>query len=100
MPNLLFFVVFSPKGYVAPAKIDPKLLDPKHIFKEVEPEEKRKISIQQIEVKRKRQSNVKLSIIIVKLPTLLSVYVTGYVTVFWVFWSSVLAWCAVSVVQA
>lgn len=42
--------VFSPKGYVAPAKIDPKLLDPRHIFKEVEPEEKKKISILQVEV--------------------------------------------------
>ena len=42
--------VLIPKGYVAPAKIDPKLLDPKHIFKEVEPEEKKKISILQVEV--------------------------------------------------
>ena len=39
-----------PKGYVAPAKIDPKLLDPRHIFKEVEPEGKKKISILQVEV--------------------------------------------------
>lgn len=42
--------VFSRKGYIAPAKIDPKLLDPRHIFKEVEPEGKKKISILQVEV--------------------------------------------------
>ena len=38
------------KGYIAPAKIDPKLLDPRHIFKDVEPEGKKKISILQVEV--------------------------------------------------
>lgn len=43
------FLIF--KGYIAPAKIDPKLLDPKHIFKEVEPEGKKKVSILQVEVK-------------------------------------------------
>ncbi|XP_020613519.1 pre-rRNA processing protein FTSJ3-like isoform X2 [Orbicella faveolata] len=42
------------QGYVAPAKIDPKLLDPRHIFKEVEPEEKKKISILQVEKQKKR----------------------------------------------
>lgn len=50
--------VFTPKGYVAPAKIDPKLLDPKHIFKEVEPEETKKISILQVEVQYKEKSKV------------------------------------------
>ncbi|KAJ7373969.1 pre-rRNA processing protein ftsj3 [Desmophyllum pertusum] len=42
------------QGYIAPAKIDPKLLDPKHIFKEVEPEGKKKISILQVEKQKKR----------------------------------------------
>ncbi|RMX38527.1 hypothetical protein pdam_00010229 [Pocillopora damicornis] len=42
------------QGYIAPAKIDPKLLDPKHIFKEVEPEGKKKVSILQVEKQKKR----------------------------------------------
>ena len=47
---VLFLLMLLFKGYIAPAKIDPKLLDPKHIFKEVEPEGKKKISILQVEV--------------------------------------------------
>ena len=50
--------VLTLKGYVAPAKIDAKLLDPKHIFKEVEPEEKKKISILQVEVQYKEKNKV------------------------------------------
>jgi len=44
------------QGYVAPAKIDPKLLDPRHIFKEVEPEGKKKISILQVEKQKKARA--------------------------------------------
>lgn len=44
------------QGYIAPAKIDPKLLDPRHIFKEVEPEGKKKISILQVEKQKKARA--------------------------------------------
>ncbi|CAH3149910.1 unnamed protein product [Porites lobata] len=43
-------------GYIAPAKIDPKLLDPRHIFKDVEPEGKKKISILQVEKQKKARA--------------------------------------------
>eukprot|EP00794_Sanderia_malayensis_P014137 gene14137-15614_t len=42
------------QGYLAPAKVDPKLLDLKYVFKEVEEENKRKIDIFKPE-KHKRQ---------------------------------------------
>ena len=38
------------KGYIAPAKIDPKFLDPKHIFSEVEPEGKKTVSLLKLQV--------------------------------------------------
>ena len=38
------------KGYIAPAKIDPKFLDPKHIFSEVEPEGKKTVSLLNLQV--------------------------------------------------
>ncbi|CAH3192030.1 unnamed protein product [Porites evermanni] len=44
------------QGYIAPAKIDPKLLDPRHIFKDVEPEGKKKISILQVEKQKKARA--------------------------------------------
>ncbi|XP_068747596.1 pre-rRNA 2'-O-ribose RNA methyltransferase FTSJ3-like isoform X2 [Montipora capricornis] len=44
------------QGYIAPAKIDPKFLDPKHIFKEVEPEGKKAINILQIKKQKKTRA--------------------------------------------
>ncbi|XP_073257703.1 pre-rRNA 2'-O-ribose RNA methyltransferase FTSJ3-like [Porites lutea] len=44
------------QGYIAPAKIDPKLLDPRHIFKDVEAEGKKKISILQVEKQKKARA--------------------------------------------
>lgn len=38
------------KGYIAPAKIDPKFLDPKHIFSDVEPEGVKTVSLLKLQV--------------------------------------------------
>ena len=40
------------QGYLAPSKIDPKLLDPRHVFQEVEESDKQeqKISITKLQV--------------------------------------------------
>ena len=45
-----FYIFLLSKGYIAPAKIDPKFLDPKYIFSEVEPEGKKTVSLSKLQV--------------------------------------------------
>ncbi|XP_074637139.1 pre-rRNA 2'-O-ribose RNA methyltransferase FTSJ3-like [Acropora palmata] len=44
------------QGYIAPAKIDPKFLDPKHIFREVEPEGKKTVSLLKLQKGKKAKA--------------------------------------------
>lgn len=44
------------QGYIAPAKIDPKFLDPKHIFSEVEPEDKKTVSLLNLQKGKKAKA--------------------------------------------
>ncbi|KAK2562387.1 pre-rRNA 2'-O-ribose RNA methyltransferase FTSJ3 [Acropora cervicornis] len=49
-------IVKYTQGYIAPAKIDPKFLDPKHIFSEVEPEGKKTVSLLKLQKGKKAKA--------------------------------------------
>ena len=52
MESAEIFVVC--KGFLAPSKIDEKLLDPRHVFQEVEKKSEEKMSLSMLQVSGKR----------------------------------------------
>jgi len=54
-PFKYFVALIVCQGYLAPHKIDPKLFEPKHVFKYIEQEEWPKITLKTLEVSWKYQ---------------------------------------------